>query len=74
MVIIKFIAWITDGKLVYLQDHDGEVVVSIAYPDPFGYLRCYRYWATRIGHCLLDEGGTVRGTGYVKRWKFVDKS
>lgn len=71
MVIKWIVAKLTGGKLVYLQDMDGEVTTSIAYKNPFGGLICQRYWPFKIRHCVLGANGVVAQPHYVKKWMFV---
>lgn len=67
-MIIRFWAWLTNGKLVWLQDFDGEVTLSIARPNPFGGMVAERHWPFNIRKVYLLPNGDVIGS-YVRKWK-----
>jgi len=73
-ILIRIVALITGGKLVWLQNYDGRCHESIAYADAFGKTIAHRYWFTKIGHCILQDDGTVyknSEASYIKAWKFA---
>ena len=63
----RIIALLLRRELVWLQDHDGEVVLRIARRTPFG-LECYRH-PPGGGRCLLFPDGSFKGPSYVDAWK-----
>ena len=66
-------AWLTNGELVWLKDHDGEVTLAISYKTPFGDRIASRYWPVNSVLVLLKEDGTTAGTHYVERWMPANK-
>jgi len=69
MNLIKiFYSWITNGKLVWLEDYDGEVTLSIARKTPWNKLIAKRYWPSGIRFVVLLDDGNVENS-YVKKWK-----
>jgi hypothetical protein len=67
-VIMKIWACLTGGKLVWLQDNDGEVTLAIARTNPFGGMMAERYWPFHIRTVQLNDDGTANG--YINQWKF----
>lgn len=68
---VRLFAWLRGGEVVWLEDNNGRVYVSIARRDRYGKLVCPVYWATNVGHCVLLEGGVVDPNSYsfyIKRW------
>lgn len=65
----KLIALITGGKLVWLEDFDGEVTKSIAYKTGFGKLKAKRMPGSLS---ILLPDGSVQKPNYVKRWEYVE--
>lgn len=62
-MFIEIWAKLTNQKVVYLKDYDGEVTKTVARRTPFGYV------ATRLGHgVLLLPDGKVQGPIYVTEW------
>lgn len=71
--MIKYLwAKITGGRLVWLEDHDGQITKTIAYETPFGSLIAERHWPFTIRTVKLLPDGNVIGS-YVERWTYVDK-
>lgn len=66
--MIKFIAWITGRKVVWIQDFDGEVNLRIVKETPFGLVGSRMLGARMV----LNLDGTVRYPSYVKSWKYAD--
>lgn len=66
----KLIAWILGWQVVWLRDHDGEVVRRLAQPCPFGGLIAYRMSRLfRISKVSLLPDGRVKGAFYVEEWR-----
>ena len=63
----RLAAFLLRRELVWLQDHDGEVTLKLAWRNPFG-LFCYRH-TPQVGMCVLHPDGTVGGLSYVHAWK-----
>lgn len=71
-LLVRFVAWLTYGKPVWLQAFDGDVYLTIAYTDVFNSTWCHVYWKTRIGHCILLPNGRIAqrsATTYIIQWK-----
>ena len=65
-MIRKLLALLGFWPLVYTQDHDGEIRIRIARPNPFGGWMCDSiYWENAV--TLLSDGKTS-GITYVERW------
>lgn len=65
MLIKRLWCWLTGGELVWLRDFDGEIVLSIAYVNP---------WRERVAKrnshtVILNDDGSTKGVSYVKQWK-----
>ena len=56
-------AFLTGGKVVWLQDHDGELTRTIAYKAEFGKMYASRMIFT--GKVILNKDGTVSGKTFV---------
>jgi len=61
-------AFLTRGKVVWLQDYDGELTRTIAYKAGFGKMQARRMMFT--GKVTLNEDGTVSGKPYVDYWSY----
>ncbi len=61
-------AFLTGGKVVWLQDYDGELTRTIAYKAGFGKMQARRMMFT--GKVTLNEDGTVSGKPYVHYWSY----
>ena len=61
-------AFLTGGKVVWLQDYDGELTRTIAYKAGFGKMQARRMMFT--GKVTLNEYGTVSGKPYVDYWSY----
>jgi hypothetical protein len=71
-VMLKRIwAVLTRRRLVWLRDMDGDVTLTFAERDAFGYLTAQRCWPFRIRCVTLNPDGTVVGS-YVKLWKYYE--
>jgi len=66
--VIRIWAFLTNGRLIYLRDFDGETALSIAYVNQWGELCAKRFWPFSIRTVRLLPDGIVDG-GYVKNWK-----
>ena len=64
----KIWAFLTGGKIVWLQDRDGELTRTIAYKVGFGKMQATRMRFT--GKVTLNEDGTVSGKSYVRYWSY----
>lgn len=71
MIIKRIWAKLTKGKLVWLEDFDGEITLRIARKHPFGGLRTNRM-SFGITPLQLLEDGSIEPKCYVKRWKYAD--
>ena len=60
-------AFITGGKVVWLQDHDGELTRTIAYKAGFGKMKAWRMFSLSV---ILNQDGTVSGAPYVQYWEY----
>ena len=60
--------FLTGGKVVWLQDYDGELTRTIAYKAGFGKMQARRMMFT--GKVTLNEDGTVSGKSYVHYWSY----
>lgn len=67
--MLKIIAWLTGGKVVWLQDFDGDTHKSIAYKAGFGTMKARRMLGVEA---ILHTDGTVSSPSYVHRWEYVD--
>ena len=61
-------AFLTGGKVVWLQDYNGELTRTIAYKAGFGKMQARRMMFT--GKVTLNEDGTVSGKPYVDYWSY----
>ena len=61
-------AFLTGGKVVWLQDHDGELTRTIAYKVGFGKMQARRMMF--IEKVILNEDGTVSGKSFVHYWSY----
>ena len=66
-IIKKILAKLGIIQLVWLEDHDGDITLSIKRKHPFGGYMAYRIYLTGRVVRLLPDGSTL-GTDYVKRW------
>lgn len=71
MIIKRIWAKLTNGKLVWLEDFDGDVTLTIARKHPFEGLLAQRM-PFGIRPLQLLEDGSIRPNCYVKRWKYAD--
>lgn len=62
----KIWAFLTGGKVVWLQDFDGQLTRSIAYPAGFGKMQASRMMFT--SKVTLNPDGTTSAKSYVKSW------
>ncbi len=69
-ILLRLDSLITKDRLVYLQDMDGEVALSIARVNGFGELTAQRYPYSNIRVAVLGEDGVVLNSSYVKKWKY----
>ena len=54
-------------KLIWLEDHDGHLTLSIKRKHPLGGDMAYRMW--EINRMVkLNADGSCHGVSYVKRW------
>jgi len=67
-LLLRLIAKIRGGMLVWLLDHDGEITCSIAYASPFGGLVTKRWWPYNISIAKLCPDGSVEYPSYVRKW------
>lgn len=65
--LMRTVAWIFRMDLVWLQDHDGEIVLRFAKQYDTAMV-CYR---TMNRKCILLEDWTVDGPSYVEKWGYV---
>lgn len=71
-ITIRIASLFTKKIIVAIEDSQGESKFSLAYYDTFGKLVCPVFWLTKVGHCILQENGTVTGKSYyIKKWKFA---
>ena len=61
-------AFLTGGKVVWLQDYNGKLTRTIAYKAGFGKMQARRMMFT--GKVTLNEDGTVSGKSYVDYWSY----
>lgn len=61
-------AFLTGGKVVWLQDYDGALTRTIAYKAGFGKMQARRMMFTES--VTLNEDGTVSGKSYVHYWSY----
>lgn len=64
----KIWAFLTGGKVVWLQDFGGELTRSIAYPAGFGKMQARRMMFTN--KVTLNPDGTTSAKSYVKFWSY----
>ena len=60
-------AFLTGGKVIWLQDHDGELTRTIAYKAGFGKMQAWRMFSLSV---TLNQDGTVSGASYVQYWEY----
>ena len=60
-------AFLTGGKVVWLQDYNGELTRTIAYKAGFGKMQARRMMFIKV---TLNEDGTVSGKSYVHYWSY----
>lgn len=65
----KIIAWLTGGKVVWLQDFDGDTHKRIAYKSGFGTMKARRMLGVTA---ILHADGSVSSPSYVHRWEYAD--
>lgn len=73
-LLIRLFAWLRGGDVVWIQDHQGKVLASIAQMDAFGGAWCPVFWFSGVGRCQLLPDGTVdprSESSYVKRWRLA---
>lgn len=69
--IVKIlVACLTFRRLVYLEDMDGQITLTIARITPFGRLVAERWWPFPIKTITLRSDGSCEGASYVRRWKY----
>ncbi len=68
-MIKRIYAFLTNRKLVWLQDFDGEETLSMARKSRFSGFIAERYWPFGIRTVRLLGNGIVDGS-YVKKWKY----
>ena len=61
-------AFLTGGKVVWLQDYDGVLTRTIAYKAGFGKMQARRM--IFIEKVILNEDGTVSGKSFVHYWSY----
>ena len=61
-------AFLTGGKVVWLQDYDGELTRTIAYKAGFCKMQATRMMFTE--KVTLNEDGTVSGNHCVDYWSY----
>ena len=68
----RLVALITRRKLVWLQDHDGDLTLSIEMRHPFGGNYALRYWpyASISTPVILNDDGTCEHP-YVTKWVYA---
>lgn len=70
--LLRFWALLFGGEVVFLEDHQGEIYQTIARRTPFNTLVCPVFFFTKVGKCVLLEGGEVdrkSPSHYIRRWK-----
>ena len=67
-LFIRFVAWVNNGRGVWLRDRDGEIGCSIAYESPFGDWVAKRWWPYSVRFVRLKDGGGIEPDCYVKEW------
>ncbi len=67
-IFIRFVAWVNNGRGVWLRDRDGEIGCSIAYESPFGDWVAKRWWPYSVRVVRLKDGGGIEPDCYVKEW------
>ena len=70
-IIIRIVAFITRRNLVWLEDYDGEVTLSIEQVTPFGKRTAKRWRRNSDINVILCDDGTTEGLAYVKKWKYA---
>jgi hypothetical protein len=63
IMFVEIWAKLTNQKVVYLKDHDGEVTKTVARCTPFGYVA-----RRHFQDVLLLPEGKVQGPIYVTAW------
>jgi hypothetical protein len=61
-------ALITGNDLIYLQDHDGTITLTIRRKSPFGGYIAQRFLYSNTKTVTLNDDGSVSNGGYVERW------
>lgn len=67
--LLRLIAWVKGGQLVWLKDFQGEIYLTIAYKSPFVEDQVYGhiYPYTCVGNWTGTPDGKVIHS-YVKEW------
>lgn len=60
-------------RLIYLQDGDGEITLSIRRKSPFGGYVAPRYPYSNLRTVTLKDNGDIENGSYVKKWTYKDK-
>lgn len=68
-LILELLVRFTNGKLIFLYDHDDEKTLTIAYPTGVGEYTAERHWPFKIRTVTLLSDGTVSNGAYVRRWR-----
>jgi hypothetical protein len=68
--MLRILAFFRIIDLVWLEDHEGEVYLTIKRKSPFVGYWCRVYPISCVGHVILNDNGTCKGdSSYIKRWK-----
>ncbi|MGD8305883.1 MAG: hypothetical protein PVF17_04450 [Ignavibacteria bacterium] len=67
------IAKLTNSYVIYLQDRDGEISISLTNITPFNQVIAKRYWPTNIRIVTLQPNQQLKNGDYVAKWKYAFK-
>ena len=68
-MILRLLAMLRLIELVWLEDHQKNIYLTIKKRHPFGGYWCHVYPWSKIGSVQLKDDGTCYGESYyIKRW------
>ena len=71
-LLMRFVAFISGKKLIYLKDHDGEIRITMMKTDPWGDVVANVYPLVKVGWVKLLPNGEVQQPHYCSQWKEVE--
>lgn len=73
-IFMRLLAKWRKGKLVWLQDFEGEIYLTIATQDKYGNLHCPVYPYSKVGRVILLPRGKISSISYsryITQWRYA---